>query len=376
MGNVWKDAACRGLRMFIRFCARFSRKETVQENRVLFLSRQSNAAPTDFQLLQECLRKKDPTLRFMTISSRIGPGVLSKLNFLDSLVVSIRELARCKVCVLDAYWPAVSILDHRPEQTVIQLWHAAGKIKQSGYRTLGKPDGRDRKIAEILCMHKNYDLVIAGNPRWNPYYCESFHVTEDKLRCLGLPRMDALLKYEAPMRHRIFKLHPELQGKPMILYAPTFRRTPSDDWKQLIEVMDTDRYNIVVKSHPNQILPDVPGAVRLKEFSARQLLAAADYVITDYSSIALEAAVLRRKTYYYLYDYESYCRTNGVNVDLEKEMPGCVFYDAVSLKRAIESGKYDVNVLEAYRKRNLPENLGHCTEDIADLILQCCRKRV
>lgn len=374
MRFTWKCVICRGLRAYIRFFALFSRNERIQNNRILFLSRQSNIAPMDFQLLQKCLLIKDSALKFITISSRIEPGIVSKIKFLYSLRISIRELARCKVCVLDAYWPAVSLLDHRPEQTVIQLWHAAGKIKQSGYRTLGKPDGRDQKIAEILRMHRNYDLVISGNPKWNPYYCDSFHVSEDVLRNLGLPRMDALLKYEEPIRHQIFKAHPDLQGKPLILYAPTFRRTQSDDWKRLIDVMDTDRYNIVIKSHPNQILEDAPGTIHLDDFTTRQLLTAADYVITDYSSIALEAAALRKKTYYYLYDHESYCRTNGVNVDLEKEMPGCVFYDAESLNQAIESGKYEMDVLDAYRKRNLPENLGHCTEDIADLILQCCRK--
>lgn len=56
----------------------------------------------------------------------------------------------------------MSILPNREDQTVIQLWHAAGKIKRSGYSSLGKPDGRDQKVAEILCMHKNYDWIIAG----------------------------------------------------------------------------------------------------------------------------------------------------------------------------------------------------------------------
>lgn len=239
----------------------------------------------------------DPSLKFVNICHRIGPGLLSKFNYFMALTESIRELSRCKVCVLDTYWPAVSILPHREDQTVIQLWHAAVKIKRSGYSSLGKPDGRDQKVAEILCMHKNYDWIIAGNPRWNQFYCESFNVGRSKLKCLGLPRFDSLLRYEAPMWHRIMKRYPQIKSRPLILYIPTFCRTPSDTWKELIENLDKDKYTVVVKAHPNQPLEKIEDTLDMPEFSSRQLLTAAEYVITDYSSIALEAAALNRKTF-------------------------------------------------------------------------------
>jgi CDP-glycerol glycerophosphotransferase (TagB/SpsB family) len=85
--------------------------------------------------------------------------------------------------------------------------------------------------------------------------------------------------------------------------------------------------------------------------------------------------VLNRKPFYYLYDYETYVKNNGVNIDLEKEMPGCVFYDADSLIQAIESGRYNQEALKTYREHSLPINLGYGTHDIAELILQCCRKQ-
>ena len=45
---------------------------------------------------------------------------------------------------------------------MIQMWHAIGKIKKSGYQTLDKDSGRSRAVAELLCMHRNYDYIIAG----------------------------------------------------------------------------------------------------------------------------------------------------------------------------------------------------------------------
>ena len=100
------------------------------------------------------------------------------------------------------------------------------------------------------------------------------------------------------------------------------------------------------------------------------LLAVCDYVITDYSAIALEAAVLRKKTCYWVYDYDEYVAANGLNVDMYESMPGTVFKEADELMKFIDSGEYPMDVLENYRNTYLPEDIGRSTEKIATLILE------
>ena len=99
------------------------------------------------------------------------------------------------------------------------------------------------------------------------------------------------------------------------------------------------------------------------------MLAASDYVITDYSAIALEAAVLRKKTLYWVYDYDEYVRENGLNVDMFESMPGLAFRDASEMMAFIDRGEYPMERLDAYRQKYLPEDLGHSAEKIAQLIL-------
>ena len=99
-----------------------------------------------------------------------------------------------------------------------------------------------------------------------------------------------------------------------------------------------------------------------------ELLSVCDYLITDYSAIAIEGAILNRKTYYFVYDYEEYTSKNGTNIDLFKEMPGCVFKSAEELCRAID-GEYPESSLQSYRQRFLPEPLGCSTKLLADMIL-------
>lgn len=67
-----------------------------------------------------------------------------------------------------------------------------GKIKKSGYQSLGKKFGRSDMIAREMRMHRNYDVVIAGGRAFNPFYCASFDVEPDILYNVGLPRMDKL----------------------------------------------------------------------------------------------------------------------------------------------------------------------------------------
>lgn len=255
------------------------------------------------------------------------------------------------------------------------MWHALGKIKKSGYQTLGKSSGRSEKTARLLDMHRNYDVIIAGGEAWNPFYCQSFDTTEDKLRNIGLPRIDHLLATEKQNYQKVMSAYPEFHGKEIILYVPTFRRNIELNWMPLLDDIDFSRYVLIIKGHPNQKIEcDKEGVYMCPDFKAVDLLAVSDYVITDYSAIAIEAAILNKKTYYYLYDYEAYTEHNGINVSPFDSMPGCAFKDAKSLMEDLDSGNYRQDVLDAYRDKYLPKELGTSTEKLAAEVLKYMKK--
>ncbi len=343
----------------------------VKSNKVLFLSRQSDELSLDFVMLKEELLRQDSSLRIVSICNRLDDGKKGLVGFGVDTLRSMYHLATSTVCVLDAYWPAVSILRHKKSLTVIQMWHAIGKIKKSGYQTLDKNSGRSARTAELLAMHRNYDIIIAGGEAWNPYYCQSFDTTEDKLLNIGLPRIDHLLLTEEENRQRVLEAYPEFGEKKVILYAPTFRRNIELNWEPLLEHIDFDSSVLIIKGHPNQAITcNMAGVYMCPEFKAVDLLAVCDYLITDYSAIAVEGAVLNKKTYYYLYDYETYTDSNGINVNPFESMPGCAFRDAESLMRALNTTEYPQDVLDAYREKYLPENLGTSTLRLAETVLR------
>ena len=294
--------------------------------KVLFLSRQSNTITLDFEMTQDELRRENPDIKIVTICHRLEGEGHGAISFARSTLRSMYHLATSSVCVLDAYWPAVSILNHKKSLTVIQMWHALGKIKQSGYQTLGKAAGRDAQIARLMKMHEGYDYIIAGGSAWNPFYCKSFNTTEEKLVNCGLPRIDYLLQTEAENKEAVLGAYPEFTEKKVVLYAPTFRKNIKLRWQALASIAGREsEFVLVIKGHPNQRielgeLPQTAGIYTCPEFSSAEMLAACDYLVTDYSAIAIEGALLNKPTYYFVYDYEEYRKKNGMNIDLFETM--------------------------------------------------------
>lgn len=338
-------------------------------HRVCFFSRQASWLTPDFALLQQQLRKADPTMDIVTICCRYRGRQDGLLRFLRQCVRSVFLAASAQVCVLDGYWPTICLLRDKRDLRVIQIWHSVGKIKKSGYQTLDKPSGRSGAMARALCMHRNYDAIIAGGPAWNPFYCAAFDVTEDRLRNWGLPRLDHLVsaKGEAAQCRSRF---PELAGRTVVLYAPTYRTYPLELPDPDFSCFPKDRYAVLCRFHPNQALA---GGSRNSDYPQEDifdLLQMCDYFITDYSSLALEAAAMDKPTLFYLPDDERYRSENGVNIDLFQAMPHCTFTAQEDLFRMIDSGAYPMEALQAYKKMYLPQDLGHATEKITELILQ------
>jgi CDP-glycerol glycerophosphotransferase len=72
--------------------------------------------------------------------------------------------------------------------------------------------------------------------------------------------------------------------------------------------------------------------------SVEELCLAADVLITDYSSIMFDYAVLDRPILIHAPDWETYRSMRGTYIDLLAEPPGLVSSDASGLAQALRSG--------------------------------------
>ncbi len=151
--------------------------------------------------------------------------------------------------------------------------------------------------------------------------------------------------------------------------------------KKFIKAVDLDKYNVIINIHPvaYKYHPDIDKYVsdnriyRCREFSTQELLSVADITITDYSSFVFEGAILEIPTYLYVPDYEKYTSKNGLNVDIFKELPGCVFKDAKAMFKKIDKNDYDMNVIRNFKNKYVTNCDGNATKLLVDFIIEKCK---
>lgn len=359
----------------LKFIYFFLKLLPTDKNKIIFISRQTNEINIDFKLIKEEIEKRDKNIKMIFICKRMEKGLLNNISYSFSILRQMYHLSTSKVAIIDSYSIPVCILNHKKSLFVLQIWHSIGKIKKSGYQTLDTPSGRKSKIAKLMCMHKNYDKIIAGGFAFDKYYELGFNVKKDILLHYGLPRIDYLLKNEKNLKNKIYEKYPEFKNKKIVYYVPTFRTYEVDGPTKMIEEYNKDDFILIVRGHPNQKLNiDYSEVYECMEFKSTELLTVADYVITDYSSICLEAAILNKKVLFYVYDHEKYMKENGINLDAYKVLPTCSSKEIKELFKIINNNSYDNESYQKFRKKYLPKELGKSTELIVDYIIKQIRK--
>lgn len=368
------------------------------KQRVALLSRQSEKMSMDYRMLAEELKARlgddKVAIRLTEPESKNVPKFV--LGTLKQLVIACTS----KVIVVDGYVPAVSIPDKSEGTTVIQMWHSPGAIKQFGYQCLDTPAGRSRESAEAGRMHHNYDYVIAGGPGAVPAFAKAFGYPENRIVALGLPRIDFLLAPKPCERSkradRIFKENDFLKnGKPTILYAPTLRKGAgySEDWlthnlgqlASALEAMGTKGdapANLVITGHPlngdfsQALLREHPCIHEIPRTPTIDLISVSDAMISDYSAVALEAALLKVPVELYVPDLEQYEQSPGLNVDLESvaaqsthRNAGEAMAQALAMAQAHHEGRACENDFSRFSDDYFGGIEPGCTKRIADLVV-------
>ena len=366
-----KVAAIYIFKIILRFIYFFMKLLHINNKKITFISRQSDEITLDFRLLKEEIEKRDKSIEMSFICKRMKKSVIELFKYFFSILRQMHAIATSKVVVIDSYCIPVSVLKHKKDTYILQIWHSIGKIKKSGYQTLDTSSGRSSAVAKAMNMHKNYDAIIASSPVFDKFYEEGFNVANDKLLHYGLPRIDYLLDNEQKIKKDIYQVYPEFKNKKIVLYTPTFRTYDVDGLDKLLDQYNPDDFVLIVKCHPNQKLNNTNSNFYIcNEFKSADLLTISDYVITDYSSIALEAAVLNKKVLFYVYDYDKYMMDNGLNIDFYKILPSCSSKNIKDLFKIIKTDKYDNKSYQNFRKKYLPKELGSSTKKITDLIIE------
>ncbi|WP_405492944.1 CDP-glycerol glycerophosphotransferase family protein [Streptomyces sp. NBC_00096] len=285
----------------------------------------------------------------------------------------LRALAQAEYWIDNQGFPLV--LGKRPGTTYIQTWHGSA-LKRMGFhepRTKAQDKPGQRRFQAAV---DRFDHFLIRSEHDARTLAKGFRLRDEVLLRTGYPRNDALVaahRAEADSGERVrgplageFGIDPE---KEVLLYAPTFRANADGavegfefpfDVEEFADRLG-DRFTLLVRTHylnSVKLPPSVAGRVIdvSRHHDITPLLALADGLITDYSSVMFDYAVLDRPMLFFAYDYEKYATDiRGTYFDLKEKAPGPVVATADELLQAVAAfDEADAKYAEA-RQRFLAE---------------------
>ena len=260
------------------------------------------------------------------------------------------------------------------------MWHAMGSFKKFGYSILDQKEGSSSKIANLMGMHKNYNYVFTSSETCKKNFAEAFNVSLEKMVVMPLPCVDLITnpKYLKQSRKRVLDKYPNINDKKVILYAPTFRKNKSmkKDIQKLIDEVNFEKYNLVIKLHPlSKTVIDDERVIFDKDLSTIDMAVVSDYVITDYSAVVFEIALLNKPIFFYAFDKDSYLDDRNFYMDFDKDMPGKISKSPKDILKSIEKNEFDLKKVKKFAYDNVEKVYGGYTNNVSKFILNVLEKK-
>lgn len=268
-------------------------------------------------------------------------------------------------------------------RNVVNLWHG---IPLKRILSLWNTDLRNRyyKISYRKYERENYSLIPASS-KVDAYVMASvFHpIDPKKVFPLGLPKNDFLLKTDAELPSYILnqsiKIRELKQNKKLVLYAPTHRQTDAvrgaahynftkEDIHSLKDFLRNNNAILGVRMHylrkgtstfpaeqlidnkfifdlGNRLIPEIAPCIM-----------ESDIIITDFSSLYLDAIYLNKPVFSFAYDLEHYRdHQDGLIYDMDFAFPGPIVKEFKELIEALNKEIANLNQCESEKYKMIRE---------------------
>lgn len=280
----------------------------------------------------------------------------------------MREYATAEYVFISSYFLPVSSCKKRSGTTVVQLWHSGGLMKKMGY------DAAD----DIPVYYRgnptaNYDFVTVSADVCIPVWEQALRLPAGTAVATGLARTDIYFdkKWNQANIQTFYRKYPQAKGRKVCVYAPSFEGNASHPFNRgltsgILDVMKKlePEWFFIVKLHPHMehAYPEYRCGMCTEE-----LFAAADLLITDYSSVVFDYLIYRKPFLLYAPDLEEYKRERGFYLEYES-LPAPVVTSASGLEAVMREQawlQYEERLESCYQTY-----MGACDGHAAERILQ------
>ncbi|EAE0856310.1 CDP-glycerol glycerophosphotransferase family protein [Listeria monocytogenes] len=295
------------------------------------------------------------------------------------------HLNTAKVVITDNYFVELAGLKARENVTCIQIWHANGALKKFGWedKAAQKRNARDKKRFQEV--YRRFSKVLVGSDEMAAIFQKSFLLDDSQMLKLGIPRTDNFFNQQQLKENAEWtntKLN--LSNKKKLLYAPTFRdeelhsTTLHLDIAKMKQALGNE-YQLILKLHPS-ISNDLDKVVddfvvyADKETPIETILPAVDMLITDYSSIPFEFALLEKPMIFFTYDLEEYDKARGLSDGFLATIPGPFVHTTEELIQVIEQEAFDLEMVRAFAAKWNKYSDGHSSERFVSFLKEQLEK--
>ncbi|OOH85095.1 hypothetical protein BMT54_11915 [Pasteurellaceae bacterium 15-036681] len=351
----------------------------VQKNKIVFATSTKGKCSANFTALLNELRR---TGKNYEIKKFLGLATTFRLNFIRAY-----HLATAKNIILESYYRPLYNVKCRNDVNIIQIWHACGAFKRFGFSALGQRDANSEDFENMA--HSFYTHIVSSSEETALLYQDAFNAPASKMHSIGVPRTDIFFNHKKikAIRRSILNSYPILENSKTVLYSPTFRGGPNErkNFKlpfnyNLLDTLPND-YKLVIKLHPavntdNMRVPDrYKDRIIILSSSddVNEWMIFCDILITDYSSLIFEYALMDKPIIFYAYDLDEYFDERGFYFDYATYTYGDIVKDQLELRRAILDAEDNKASYVSKKQRFLDKFMASCdgasSKRIIDLLI-------
>ncbi|PWF99787.1 CDP-glycerol glycerophosphotransferase family protein [Levilactobacillus bambusae] len=243
----------------------------------------------------------------------------------------------------------------RKNQVYLETWHGT-PLKRIGDDIID--DERKKEKQEWLLDASHWTYFLSNAPISNQDYESAFHINPNIILDYGLPRNDNLTS--DTQLYNAFRSKRNIIDRKVILYAPTFRdngTTVNFNFKKFAEQLG-DEYYLLINFHRLYEVHTIENISNVEfndKLTIEDCMKVADILVTDYSSVMFDYALLERPMVFYPYDFDYYSKEDrGFYFDYTQTVPGPIFYDQdkmMSFFKSVQSGDFNIARVKQFAKQ-------------------------
>lgn len=344
----------------------FYRKLPVDEQLVIFADAKNAKVPFSMEAMYDEMKRRGYKVENWCVNFDEF-SIKKKLRYLHDFM---KLYSQAKYIFICDYFLPVSSCRKKTETVVVQLWHSAGMLKKFGYDA---PDDLGKQ--KNLPGAKNIDLWPVSSDICANIVSNACHLYQNQVCSLGVTRTDVYFQddFKEKCHNKFYEKYPELKGKKLILWAPTFRGNAKDG--TLIGIKEIQNLqkkfgedcHVLIKVHPHL---EKKYQINNCDIITDLLYPVIDVLITDYSSTIFECYLSKKPFIIFAPDFDQYMDDRGFYIDYKRDLVCQVAKTAEELEVEVEKVlKQDSSEFQnTYLDRHLEKCDGHAIERVLDYL--------